>query len=317
MTIMIREADPRTDYRRVAELLSLVETHPITEAMLHEWDARKSEGQIRRRSVATTPDGAIVAYSGVLHESWKPTGWFLVWVMVDPTMRRQGIGAQVYDDALQFASQHRAQVLESEVCDDDPAALHFAQQRGFEIERHVYHSILPLTDFDDRPFAGVIEKVAAQGIRFTTLLAEGDTEQARRKLHALNYQAVHDDPANTSGTFSDFDEFNRVISGGSWFNPAGQILAVDGDRYVGLAAVGAVENTNAMQNLITGVDRDYRGRGIAQALKLLTVYYAQAMGADTITTNNDSQNGPMLAINRRLGYIPQPGVYRLIRSDSQ
>lgn len=311
MSVTIRVADPAADYPRVAELLTLVDPQPITAAMLHEWDTRQAEGQIRRRAVATTADGAIVAYSVVLHESWKPAGRFLLWLMVDPAARRQGIGTQVYDESLQFARQQGAQVLESEVREaNGPAVLEFARQRGFEIERHVYRSVLPLTHFDDRPFVGVIEKVEAQGIRFTTLLAEGDTEQARRKLHALNYQTSADDPANTSGKFPDFEEFNRIISGGSWFNPAGQILAVDGEKYVGLAAVGTFEHT--MHNMMTGVDREYRGRGIAQALKLLTVYYAQAMGADAITTDNDSQNGPMLAINRRMGYTPQPGVYRLI-----
>ncbi|HEY7850574.1 MAG TPA: hypothetical protein VIC27_10950, partial [Ktedonobacterales bacterium] len=28
-------------------------------------------------------------------------------------------------------------------------------------------------------------------------------------------------------------------------------------------------------------------------------------------TNNDSQNAPMLAVNRKLGYQPQPGFYRM------
>ncbi|MBZ0317234.1 MAG: GNAT family N-acetyltransferase [Anaerolineae bacterium] len=310
MIVSIRVADPAADYPLVAELLTLVDPQPITAAMLHEWDRRQAEGQIRRRAVATTGDGAIVAYSIVLHEGWKPTGRFLLWLMVDPAARHQGIGLQVYDEALQFAKQQGAQVLESEVRDNEPTALQFAHQRGFEIERHVYRSVLPLAHFDDGPFAGAIEKVEAQGIRFTTLLAEGDTETARRKLHTLNYQTSADDPANTSGKFPDFDEFNQIISGGAWFNPAGQILAVDGNKYVGLAAVGTFEHT--MHNMMTGVDREYRGRGIAQALKLLTVYYAQAMGADAITTDNDSQNAPMLAINHRMGYIPQPGVYRLI-----
>jgi hypothetical protein len=30
-------------------------------------------------------------------------------------------------------------------------------------------------------------------------------------------------------------------------------------------------------------------------------------------TDNDSQNAPMLAINRKLGYQPEPGICRLIR----
>jgi predicted GNAT superfamily acetyltransferase len=91
----------------------------------------------------------------------------------------------------------------------------------------------------------------------------------------------------------------------------GQILALDGDRFVGLAAVGYFAETNSMYNLMTGVDEAYRGRKLAQALKLRSIRYAQSCGADFIRTNNDSENGPMLAINRKLGYQPQPGLYRL------
>ncbi len=65
--------------------------------------------------------------------------------------------------------------------------------------------------------------------------------------------------------------------------------------------------------MITGVERAYRGRHIALALKLLGIRYAKARGALTIRTNNDSQNVPMLAVNRKLGYRPEPGIYRLIR----
>ena len=96
-------------------------------------------------------------------------------------------------------------------------------------------------------------------------------------------------------------------------------LAADGDNIIGLAAVGAMSSDLDMGNMITGVDRAYRGRKIAQALKLLTIRFARSYGAKTIRTNNDSENAPMLAINRKLGYQPHPGIYRLVNrlGDSQ
>ncbi|HKV82923.1 MAG TPA: hypothetical protein VJN88_00100, partial [Ktedonobacterales bacterium] len=56
-----------------------------------------------------------------------------------------------------------------------------------------------------------------------------------------------------------------------------------------------------------------RGRGIATALKVLAIRAARARDAAMIRTNNDSQNAPMLAINRALGYQPEPGYYRMLR----
>ena len=64
-----------------------------------------------------------------------------------------------------------------------------------------------------------------------------------------------------------------------------------------------------MFNAFTGVRREYRGRGIALALKLLAIDFCCRSGAGRVRTNNDSKNAPMLAINRRLGYLPEPGWY--------
>ena len=38
---------------------------------------------------------------------------------------------------------------------------------------------------------------------------------------------------------------------------------------------------------------------------------ARHQGAAYIRANEGSQNAPMLAINRKFGYHPQPGFYRL------
>jgi RimJ/RimL family protein N-acetyltransferase len=54
--------------------------------------------------------------------------------------------------------------------------------------------------------------------------------------------------------------------------------------------------------MITGTSRDYRGRGLALAVKLASTHWAAANGITQIVTTNDERNAAMLAINRRLGY---------------
>jgi hypothetical protein len=53
---------------------------------------------------------------------------------------------------------------------------------------------------------------------------------------------------------------------------------------------------------------------LTQALKLLAIRCARRCarryGAVYIRTHNDSENAPILAINRKLGYQPRPGLYQ-------
>jgi GNAT superfamily N-acetyltransferase len=308
--ITVRQAEPDADFPRIAELLSIYGPEPITVEQLWEWERRMSADRIRQRLVAVESDGAIAGYGYLDHETWMRPGRFELWALVDPTQRRVGVGAALYDHAQQLAVAHGATSFGSEVRDDDPASLQFAERRGFRIEGHTFESTLDLTTFDTHRFEGTIESAKAAGIRFFTMADLGDTEEAKHKLYDLNRRTALDNPS-ADGTFPPFEEFQQFVFGASWYRADGQILAADGERWIGIAAVAYYPERNSAYNAFTGVERDYRGRGLARALKLLAIQFAQRYGADYIRTNNDSQNAPMLAINSKLGYRPEPGSYRL------
>lgn len=310
--ITLREAIPEQDYPRIAELISAAQPEPVTADTLREWDAQKTEGMMRRRTVAVDDNGRIVGYGLVQHQQWDKNGLFLVWVTVDSACCNRGIGTMLYEDGVKTARQHGATQLKSEVRENCAEGRRFAEKRGFQSRRHIFESTIDLSTFDESPFAGVIESLQASGIRFFTL-ADDDNEITRRQLYDINRQVVLDIPG-FDNDFPDYETFNNVILKGSWFRPEGQIMAADGDKVIGLGAVGYLAASNSMYNLITGVHPDYRGRKIALALKLLTIRCAKQAGAAYIRTNNDSENAPMLAVNRKLGYVPEPGMYFLIRT---
>ncbi len=79
------------------------------------------------------------------------------------------------------------------------------------------------------------------------------------------------------------------------------MIALDGDKWIGLGAVGEFYSGTHV-NAITGVLREYRGRKIGLALKLLGIEFAKSRGAKELRTQNHGTNAPMLAINKRLGY---------------
>jgi RimJ/RimL family protein N-acetyltransferase len=143
----------------------------------------------------------------------------------------------------------------------------------------------------------------------------GNTPEAQQRHYHLNARVSMDVPGSDEAfqRFMPFEVYHATVHEASWYRPDGQIIAAAGDEWIGMAAVGYFEHTQSMYNMITGVDRAYRGRGIAQALKLLSIRCARSYGARYIRTNNDSHNEPMLAINRKLGYQPEPGFYIVVR----
>ena len=54
----------------------------------------------------------------------------------------------------------------------------------------------------------------------------------------------------------------------------------------------------------TGVHPNYRKRGLATAVKVQMLTVARARGIERLHTENHADNAPMLAVNRKLGFIP-------------
>jgi GNAT superfamily N-acetyltransferase len=312
MTITLRPLNFETDAPHYVELINLVSSDPITVERAHEWEGNFPRDGVRQRMLALDEHNRIVGCNEAAHRPYMLLNSFWIDVIVLPDFRRRGIGANLYENAMRFAQTQGATRLECEVRDCNPDWLRFAQARGFQINRHVFESTLNLAPFDESHFAGMIESVQAQGVRFLTLADAGHTEENQRKLYELNKRNALDIPGS-EGTFPRFEDFHKYVFEASWFRPQGQILAADGDRWIGLAAVGYFGNTNSAYNMHTGVAKEYRGRKIALALKLLAIRFAREFGATYIRTNNDSQNAPILAINQKLGYKPEPGWFKCMK----
>lgn len=308
MPFELRPLNVDKDFPRLAEIMSSIEPDPTeAEDLLRRERAAPAE-RIRRYMVAVDDTGHIVGYCNTVRLPWMPEGHFYVNLKVDAPARHRGIGSALWEDGFAFAREHGATNWRAEVPDNCEECLRFVEKRGFAIANHAFNSALDLTTFDESRFAGAIERVEAQGIHFFSLADAGDTPEARHKLYELNAHTALDVPGS-DGTFDPFEYFSKQVFGAVWFRADGQILAGDGARYVGLGALAYYPETGLFYNAHTGVHREYRGRGIALALKLLVIRKARELGATSIKTDNDSQNAPMLAINTKLGYVREPGIY--------
>ncbi len=312
MPLQIRTAniDSLPELEGIAAIVNQFDQEPSSPEDIRRIFTHLPPGRITCRLVAADDQNRIKGYACAVHEAFSPAGYFYAWVGVDAASRRQGVGHTLQAELGSFLSIHKATRLVSEVKDDDPPSLHFAEKLGFFPERHLFHSVLDLGEFDDTPYRGLIEKQEGQGLRFTSLAALGDTPEARRQAYELDAIVTQDVPG-TIGPFMQFDEYEKRVLSQKSYAPEGRLLALDGEKMVGFATVAIVPASGNAHNDMTGVLAEYRGRRIALALKLLAIRYAREAGAREITTSNDSLNEPMLAINRKLGYRPQTGVYKL------
>ena len=302
--------DITTDAAEMARLYSYAAPEPVSAQTARDWWTLR-EGETRVTMLALDESGHPIGYWDVERETWMKPGRFYIKVIVAPEARGQGLGAQMYEDALRLARQHGATHLESVVREEDEVSVRFAKQRGFQVERHLFESSLDLADFDERPYHDLLSRLEVQGFRFFSLADAGLTDENKHRLYEVNRSASLDGPGST-GTFPDFYAFSKNVFEASWFRADTQLLASQTDRWVGLAAIGIYPADLHAYNAFTGVLREYRGRGLAQALKLQTILLAKREGMRYIRTHNDSNNAPMLAINRKLGYKPESGVYRLL-----
>lgn len=307
--ITFRPMNIETDAADMARLYGYTVADPITVETAREWWTLR-EGEIRVTTLAIDESGRAIGYRDVERETWMAPGHFYIKIIVAPEARGQGLGRQMYADALQVACDHGATHLESNVRDDDPVSLKFAETRGFKVERHSFESTLDLATFDESRFADLKARAEAQGFRFFSLAEAGVTDENKHRLYEINRAAALDIPGS-DGTFPDFYAFSKNVFDASWFRADMQLLAADGDRWVGLGAIALYPADNHAYSAFTGVLSDYRGRKLAQALKVQTIQLARREGMRYIRTHNDSENAPMLAVNRKLGYKPQPGVYRI------
>ena len=92
-------------------------------------------------------------------------------------------------------------------------------------------------------------------------------------------------------------------------------MALEHGIIVGYAGLNAWNGDDARaENGLTVVDRRWRGRGLATALKRRQLAWASAHGIREIVTWTQEGNEAMQRVNLRLGYVPR-SISRTMRRD--
>jgi len=321
----IRKLRHPDDYASVAPLLNFIWSEPTTAEQLREDEEKIPPGQLhyneegklmgwdRPKWVAEDENGRVIAYALAWRAPWNEPGSLGHTLVVHPEVRGNGVGGAMYAELLNWALEVKASRLVDYLRESDERSIAFAERRGYVKERHSFESVLDLgTYVVDGKLEASIGDAERSGIRFVTL-AEEPGEENERKLYEL-YKTTHPDIPGFTGDYPWFEEWKKWNLQLPGVRPEWIHIAKDGDRYVGVVSLQYNEQTQAMYHQYTGVLREYRGRRIALALKLLGIRSAQSSKISYLRTNNDSMNVPMLRVNRDLlGFRAEPGNYEMIR----
>lgn len=267
-----------------------------------------TEGRLVARQVAIDESGQVIGYASIVHDPWMKTGQWQIWVAVHPEQRGHHTGSQLFDAVLKAAQeQGGVATLESDVRDNDPASLSFAQQRGFTITQHLSFSSVVIEAPTETMRTEAFKQLQAQGLTLAMFVVPPLNAEIENTIIPLLQMTSTDQPERSAPMTAD------EVRQGLEPDPGRQTLisAAYYDQTCVAASILRVEAAGCGTQSLTGVLREWRGHGIAMALKQILMHEAYMQGVRRIRTVNHMDNAPMLAINHRLGYQRDTGQYWL------
>jgi ribosomal protein S18 acetylase RimI-like enzyme len=258
---------------------------------------RRAERTLGGRHVLARLDGAVAG--GATSYTFPSTPEVLqVDVTVLPDFRRRGIGEALFRELSARARELGKAELQVEVREDDEQSIRFAERRGFrELERQkavvLYVGALAAPPAVEAP-SGV------------EILSRGERPDLERELYELDQAAGRDIPGLDSEGDWSFEEWREFVIERPGADPDLSFVAIAGDEVVGSASMLVIGGI--AYHGLTAVAREWRGRGIATALKHAQIAAAHSRGLTRLVTESQHDNLPMRRLNEKLGYVAEPGT---------
>ncbi|MFJ9339597.1 GNAT family N-acetyltransferase [Streptomyces sp. NPDC101733] len=258
--------------------------------------ARAHPGSHLRVLIAEDRDGLALgtARVGIAHDSPEP-GQGFVNAYVDPAHRGLGVGTAL----LRVAEEHlvaRGAVDSYAWVLDEPAHRAFAERHGYRPSRSAHFLGLDLAS------AALPPRPVAASLPAGVELRPGSAFAADpRPLFEADAEVSADEPSDLPVELDDYADWLD----GVWNDPTldhelTTVALVDG--VVAAFSAARTDGVDRYSSAMTGTRRAFRGRGLAKLAKTDSLHRAREAGYTVAFTGNDTGNGPMLAVNRWLGY---------------
>jgi GNAT superfamily N-acetyltransferase len=230
--------------------------------------------------------------------------------------RGKGIGSALLAVIVDEAVRRKAPRFLAAASNAHPDSLEWAAKRGFrEIGRRI-EAYVELASFDPARFSARVDQVRRSGIVFRTIdeIVDGRDDESRerfiRALHDAEKPMWEDIPWATPTPHWPFERFRQMAFESGQMLADASVVAYDGETIAALTTTGKRESRDGY-TWMTGVGRDYRGRGVATAIKVEALSRAKSKGLRAMLTTNDEPNKAMREINAKLGYQVLPAHVQL------
>ncbi|NUR51084.1 MAG: GNAT family N-acetyltransferase [Hamadaea sp.] len=290
-SLTIREVSADADYEAWRSVRLAVYPYERT-ATLEEL---KSRASAERQLFVVERDGVLVAAGGLIPSSIGGTGSVAPWVL--PEYRRQGIGAEVLAYLVGEARRRGFPAASGNA--DDAGSAAFAERYGFvEVDRQVEQ----VRAVGDEP-----APVAPLGVSLVTVAER--PELWREAYEPLGLPGIADMAVSApmKVTLPEWED--------EWLGePSATFIAIDdatGDLIGTAGLILDTDQTDRAENAFTTVRRDWRGRGVASAVKRATLHWAATRGLREIYTWTQRGNADMRRLNEHLGYVTRTISVRL------
>ena len=309
LSIEFREFDS-SDYRRLAEIYDAI--FPERSRSIEEWrfyddSLDRSKYYFKRYAGLNATTGDVLGFGELWNPPWMfhpKKFWLDGWV--DPKHHGQGVGGAIYDRLAQELERLGASTAWMGIREDMVASSAFTRNRGFSEKMRGWESTINPLHVDTSKFEIYSQRASKAGIEFSNLNRElREDPECYKKLYELVQTAFRDVPIADTPTDTPYDQWLSFEMKNPNLVPQAYMIAKDRDQYVGTSVVWRLKKEpRSLYQGLTGVLREYRGKGIGMALKLRVLDFARRNGFDNIRTFNASTNEGMLAINKRLGFKP-------------
>ena len=236
-------------------------------------------------------------------------------IYLDPDYNGKGYRKLLYERMLQAVKTFDCNRLYADIYEHP----NYDQFKKFLLENKFYVGLkireysLDLESVDLTKYSSLLKKLDTKGIKFHDAKNEmKDFPNHYEKLEELGWKYGNDFPLPDGITytrlpFKQFMKFQKLFEEKRY---GIQIVAVDGDKYVGSTDIHVLPKSDPHKAWTgsLGVLREYRRRGIATALKVKAFEKLKEKRVKQVRTDNE-ENNPMYKINVSLGFTPEPYCY--------